>query len=60
MYGLTQHIMSQPLSSQYVNATVAMIPEMPIGSSHLKHQVQHSNQQMPTFGNDFRMFMISV
>ncbi|GKG47198.1 hypothetical protein Tco_0504395, partial [Tanacetum coccineum] len=38
MAGQTQHVMSQPISSQYVDATVAMIPEVPIGSSHLKHQ----------------------
>nr|GEV51846.1 zinc finger CCCH domain-containing protein 38-like [Tanacetum cinerariifolium] len=53
MAGQTQHVMSQPISSQYVDATVAMIPEVPIGSSHLKHQVQeHSNQQMLTSGSD--------
>ncbi|PWA77938.1 zinc finger, CCCH-type [Artemisia annua] len=53
MDGQTQHVMSQPLSSQYVNATVAMIPEVPIGSSHLKHQIQeHSNQQMLASGNE--------
>ncbi|PWA75872.1 Serine/threonine-protein phosphatase [Artemisia annua] len=51
--GQTKHVMSQPLSSQYVNATIAMIPEVPIASSHVKHQVQgHSNQQMLTSGND--------